>query len=256
MSSFFFDIFLKIFSNAVGGSFMDTQKSKNRPNNATLLQRRKIGLQIIKDKKYKLSVEEFKKEYTKRLQKELTTSTSRGKMKRDIDWIIGEVRKDNPSFEFTTKPLRKSSEKVNIMPLAYFEKDITEIHLTFADRTNVIIFDTEHKQLGLSSFVDEAKEHIPEVLPADSLIVLRIFFNPMAYRGIETVICDIYDRAPDFAPLNIVSTLARHRCAEIETKKADISPVLEFTYKLLNRYWKNRVEKAKNKRKKEAKSSN
>ncbi len=129
--------------------------------------------------------------------------------------------------------------------MAFFEKDITEIHLVFADRTNAIIFDTEHMQLGTDTFVKGANEHIAEELPDNSPIVLRIFFSPMSYRGIETVVCDIYERAPDFTPLNIISTYARHRCAEIETKKADISLVLEFTYKLFNRYWKTRIEKAK-----------
>lgn len=223
---------------------MSTDNSKKRPSEAELLKRRQIGLQIINEHRNEISVKAFQKEYSQRIQKELSTSISRNSISRDIDWIIGEIRKENPTFEFTTKALRKSSSKDTITPLAFFEKDITEIHLVFSDHTNVIIFDTEHMQLGAESFVENAKNHIPQSLPDNSLLVLRIFFNSMAYRGIETVVCDMYERTPDFSSFNIVSTSARHRCAEIEIKKSSVVPLLEFTYKLFNRYWKTRVAKA------------
>lgn len=223
---------------------MSTKNSKKRPSEAELLKRRQIGLQIIKDHKYELSENAFKKEYCQRVQKETASSISSGKLTRDISWIIGEARKEQPTFDFTTKPLRKSSEKESITPLAFFEKDITEIHLVFADRTSSIIFDTDQMQLGTDSFVKDAMTSIPENIPENAPIVLRIFFNPMSYRGIETVVCDIYERTPEVAPFEIISTYAKHRCAEIEIKKSNLLPLLEFTYKLFNRYWKTRVNKA------------
>ena len=222
---------------------MSTKNSRKRSSDADVLKRRQLGLQIIKDHNYDLSEKFFKQEYSKRIEQELSESASTGKIKRDIDWIIAEVRTKQPSFEFTTKPLRKNNTKDYINPLEFFEKDITEIHLNFADRTNAIIFDIEQKQLGTDSFVKKAIKQIPENIPENSPIVLRIFFGPLSYRGIETVICDIYEKSPEHTPLNIISTHTKHRCAEIEVKKSDILPLLNFTYKLFNRYWKTRIKK-------------
>lgn len=223
---------------------MDTNNSKKRPSEAELLKRRQIGLQIIKDHKYELSENAFKKEYIQRVQAEMSSSISSGKLTRDIVWIVGETRKEHPSFDFTTKPLKKHHEKESITPLAFFEKDITEIHLVFADRTSTIIFDTDRMQLGTDSFVEFAIKQLPENFPDNSPVVLRIYFSPMSYRGIETVVCDIYERTPEVAPFDVISTYSKHRCAEIEVKKSNLLPLLEFTYKLFNRYWKTRINKA------------
>ena len=111
--------------------------------------------------------------------------------------------------------------------------------------SNIIIFNTEKKQLENSTFTKKAIRAIPKSLSNDTLIKLCIYFSPMAYRGIETVVCDIYERLLDI-PNNIISTHARHRCAEIEVKKADISKVLDFTYSIFNHYWISQAKRRKN----------
>ena len=234
---------------------MSTNNSKKRPSEAELLKRRQIGLQIINDHKYEISEKAFKKEYVQRVQTEMSSDISSGKLTRDIVWIVGEARKEHPSFDFTTKPLKKHAEKESITPLAFFEKDITEIHLVSMDRTGTIIFDTDRMQLGTDSFVELATKQLPENLPENTPIILRIFFSPMSYRGIETVVCDIYERTPEVAPFEIISTYAKHRCAEIEVKKSNLLPLLEFTYKLFNRYWKTRVNKANSAKNRKQKNS-
>lgn len=229
---------------------MSTDNKQKRRSNAEINQRRQLGIQILHDYKYNLSIKSFKKIYTKKIQEQFNEDFSSYTLNRDIEAIVGEIRKKRPSFEFSTKPLSKQTERLSITPLANFEKDITEIHLVVDRNSDTIIFDTTNMQLGSDTFVDDAKKCIPKDLPSTALITLRIYFSPMTYRGIETVVCDIYEKSPDYTPFNILSTLARHRCSEIEIKYADIDSLLEFTYKLFNRHWIKQLEKTKKAKKK------
>ena len=222
--------------------------NNKRRSNDEVSQRRQLGIQILHDYKYKLSVKNFKEKYRNKIQEQTNGTISNYTLKRDIDVIVGEIRKNRPSFEFSTDPLHKPSKKSYITPLAFFEKDITEIHLIIEHNTDIIIFDTTNMQLGSNSFVYDSKKCIPESLSNTTPITLRIYFSPQSYRGIETVVCDIYEKAPDYTPFNILSTLARHRCSEIEIKNEDIDSLLEFTYRLFNRYWTNQREKKQKKK--------
>ena len=230
---------------------MRAKNWRQRSSNADLIRRRTIGIQIIKDHHYDLSEKRFREEYKERIFKELSDSVSVCTIRSDQKWIIGEIRKDTPTFSFAEKIHLKTSAKDTrtITPLASFEKTITEIHLVFSDGTSAIIFDTEQMQLGTDTFVSNAMQSVPDTLPDDSLVTLRIFFSPISYRGIETVVCDIYERSPEFTPFIIISSTARHRCADIEIKKEHIAPMLEFTYRLFNRYWTSHVNKLQKRKK-------
>ena len=215
---------------------MDKQNTK-RPKNEEWLQRRILGMEIIKEHNYKLTKNEFKIEYKDRIRSNLKKEISRNSIDRDIPWIILEIHNSKPSFAFAEKSLRTQSSKESLAPLAFFEKDISEIWLVDTNGKNSIIFDNANKQLGKKNFVLDSKKLIPADLAADSPIVMRIFFKPNAYNGIETVVCDIYEKAPNYAPLNLLSTCTRHHCAEIEFKKKYAHSILEFTYLIFNRYW-------------------
>lgn len=213
---------------------------KGRSSKAAINQRIELGERIIKQANYKITKNSFLTKYEKRLQAtENLTCPTKNTLRRDMDIIVGNIRKQRINFEFedSNEIMQTNSEKASIDIGDTICDSIKQIRLSIYGFNHILFSSDKTTLTSKKLFEKKAQKSLEEEFQKISIkpdgrtmTHLYIIFN---LSGFEHYVSSFYRENYN----QVLYTSTHDYCSEIVFEYKNLKFMLEQTYLILKSYY-------------------
>lgn len=210
--------------------------------------RREIGIQIIVEHNFSIKKTDFYSEYRNRIARDSSIrDVTNRTLERDY-YQIKDTIAQRHRIDFDFMPAKGSRKRKlfstlpTVDPFALMSKNLFQIRITIGDYQNTL-FSLDKNTFTDSIFAKLSINKIPEKYKntnnGNDMVHIYLIFDMYAPRGIEETYCSIFENSAKDHNYYLLYTDAKNHCSEIVCTYNYLENVLEFTFLLFNRYWRN-----------------
>ncbi len=223
-----------------------TSETKNQKENgvigrsskATIKQRIELGERIIKQANYRISKKTFLEKYEKKLQSmENLICPTQNTLRRDIDIIVGNIRKQRINFEFRETDKEIDGKELSIEIGDTICDSIKQVRMSVHGYNHILFTSDKTILKSKKLFGKNAQKKLEEEFLKNSIqpnsttmAHLYIIFN---LSGFEHYVSSFYKE--NFSQVLYTST--HEYCSEIVFEYKHLKYMLEQTYLILKSYY-------------------